>query len=112
MAVAKAKKQAKKKVGRPRKVRTPKADKFELFLKSIAERFPDDPTAPGIALAWLPNTSQFYVALRRFKYAGGQGSIVYLKAYEPKLIDAMNEVVRLYKIEICKVSATEAFLRS
>jgi hypothetical protein len=115
MVVVKAKTKKKKKVGRPvgrpRKVRTPKADKMELFLKAVAERFPNDSTAPGLVIAWIPGKEHgfFYVSIRRYE---GLSNRVHMFETAQSLLVAMNAVRNRFKQELSQTSATEEFLRS
>ena len=91
--------------------RTPKAHKLELLLKSIVERFPNDPTAPGLAIAWLPDEKQFYISIRRFGGPFGAQPRVFIAVRNSTLLDAMTELVAKYRAEVNQRSATEEFLR-
>jgi hypothetical protein len=95
----------------PKTPKTPKAHKLELLLKSIVERFPNDPTAPGLAIAWLPDEKQFYISIRRFGGPFGAQPRVFIAVRNPTLLEAMTELVAKYKAEINQRSATEEFLR-
>ena len=45
--------------------RKPKVSQFDLTLKSLTEKYPNDPSAPGVVLVWLPKRSPNNCSNRR-----------------------------------------------
>jgi hypothetical protein len=87
-------------------------NELELLLKSIVEEFPNDPTGPGVSLAWLDNEKVFYCSIVRFgdKYANNR-RVVY--AYRsPYIFDAMARLLEAWKVYTRPArSATEQLLK-
>jgi hypothetical protein len=55
-------------------------DLLALLCKALSERYPDDPTAPGVQIAHLSGprfpSAQWYVACHRYTGSFGQGRLV------------------------------------
>lgn len=66
---------------------------LRLALQSVTELYPRDPSAPGMCLAWLPDTKLFYASLLRYDGAHGTGKQVLLSVQEETLEGSITELV-------------------
>jgi hypothetical protein len=65
-----------------------------LICKAASERWPDDPSLPGVQIAHLPKNGAFYVALHRYAKPYGFGRMVLHTAEEPSLDVALIKLAR------------------
>ena len=47
---------------------------LNLFVRSLQEHFPTDPSCPGITISWLPGLKMYYTSVVRFKSMWGKDS--------------------------------------
>jgi hypothetical protein len=66
---------------------------FDLMLQSITELYPNDPTTPGLAISWLPQSRTFYASVHRFHAKHGDSPYVMFKAYGPTAFHCMRELL-------------------
>ena len=55
------------------------------ILQALSRAYPDDPSRPGVQLAWLPDDGVYYAAVHRFKKAYGQGKQMVCNVKAPTL---------------------------
>jgi hypothetical protein len=66
---------------------------FDLMLQSITELYPNDPTNPGLAIAWLPSSRTFYASVHRFRGRMGNEPYTVFKGYGPTAFHCMRELL-------------------
>jgi hypothetical protein len=49
---------------------------MKALLRSLARLWPDDPSAPGVVMAWLPAQEQWYLSVVRYTEPYGEGKRV------------------------------------
>lgn len=83
---------------------------FELFLKSITERYPDS-VAPGLVLAYVPKTQLYYASIVRYRGFNGADRYVLRSANAPSLLGVIEKIMDIWRNMLkAPKSATEAFL--
>lgn len=90
---------------RKSKIETP--NKLELLLQSIVELFPNDPTTPGVSLAWLPRESCFYISITRFHKSYAENRYTIFKWKGDRLATGFTELAKFWKRQINSTNATE-----
>jgi hypothetical protein len=95
----------------PKPAVTPRANKLELFLRSIKEQYPNDPTAPGMVISAI-SPAYFYVSVVRYTQGGGHGKVVVTSATGSNLLSAFNALLRYWRVKIAPPAqtATKAIL--
>jgi hypothetical protein len=104
------KRSAAKKAAAPK--RTAKLNRVELLLQSITEKFPTDPTGPGVSLAWLADRKVFYASIVRFgeRYAGSRRVVYSFES--PSAFDALGRLLAAWENYVKPPTrATEELLR-
>lgn len=95
---------------------TPRASligQFELMLQSITETYPNDPTTPGVSLAWLPDKQHFYGSIVRFNGTLAANRYVVFKATGENPVVVLQALIDAWLKHIAPVTrnATEALLK-
>lgn len=67
---------------------------IDLITKRLAEKFPSDPSVPGLLVAWIPAKQLFYVCAQRFTESFGRGKVAVAKAEGPTIEDALRALER------------------
>jgi hypothetical protein len=70
---------------------------LDLTLKSIAEMFPNDPSGPGISLAWIAKTQEYYASITRFRQGYGEGRYVIHRARGRSIFACLNDLMNQWK---------------
>jgi hypothetical protein len=91
-----------------KKVAIQGAGKLDLFLQSLHETYPNDPTRPGIGLAWIPdNGGKFTGAIYRYTANWGQGKYPVVRVEDAKATGVLTKLLHSHLSHINKVSYTE-----
>jgi len=53
-------------------------EKLSIFLQALREKYPNDPTTPGITLSKLARNDLFYCSINRFTARYGEGKYIVL----------------------------------
>lgn len=65
---------------------------LELLLQSLAALYPRDPSGPGVCLAYLPGTREYYGSLLRYDGDRGTNKQVIVCVKEPTLAHVISEL--------------------
>ncbi len=85
---------------------------IQLLIRSICEKYPNDPSMPGIVLSWLPGMKMYYVSITRYAALYGNGAKSICSAKSESLINALNKVVTLWRNKVSpQANQTELFLK-
>jgi hypothetical protein len=76
----------------------------EEFLRAVAAKFPDDPTAPGVVLSYIAEKGMYYGSVVRFSARFGQGKFVAASAEGPTLQSVVDYLDALFTVEGAYVS--------
>lgn len=67
---------------------------IEELTQELVNRFPEDPSAPGVLVAHIREKQLYYVSAQRFTQPFGQGRTIVAKGEGPTLDDALRALVR------------------
>ena len=102
-----------KKTTKPKCTPKPHSAKLDLFVRSLQEHYPNDPSCPGITFSYLPGLRMFYGSVVRFKYSYGQGSYALFNAKAETLQEVFNELQNMWLNRIApSKAATKELLNS
>lgn len=92
-------------------------DLLALLCKALTERYPDDPSVPGVQIAHLPagrirDTACWYVACHRYTQAFGGGRVIQAKKEGDDLDDVLRELATEIAESTPAVSAQRALVRA
>lgn len=90
--------------GRPKgsknKIKVNDVNPFDLLLRSLTEQYPDDPTIPGVSLAYIPRLKQFYGSIVRFRSTFAKDRYVILKAFGDDSVEVLSDLLTQWREHI------------
>lgn len=88
------------------------AEMLDLVLRSITETFHDDPTIPGISLAYMPGDKNYYGSIVRFHEAYGRDRVAVHHVRGESAFAVLEALINIWKDKIKSSSeATERLRR-
>lgn len=78
---------------------------LELFLRTLSELYPKDPSAPGLVLSFLPS-GMFYASVARYDETNGRHKQILLQNQEPTLKQTIEDLAMRW---VQKTEATRKF---
>jgi hypothetical protein len=86
--------------------------KLDLFVRSLQEYYPNDPSCPGIVFSYLPGMRMFYGSVVRYKTMYGQNSYSVFNTKAETLQEVFNELQNMWLNRIApSKDATEELLK-
>ena len=86
--------------------------KLDLFVRSLQEHYPNDPSCPGIVFSYLPGLRMFYGSVVRYKSQYGQNSYSVFNTKAETLQEVFNELQNMWLNRIApSKDATEELLK-
>ena len=70
---------------------------MEQLLRDLSSAYADDPSAPGVQVAWLPDEEHYYAAVHRYRGPRGELREVVCCRYEPTLERAVAQLHLLWR---------------
>ena len=68
-----------------------------LFIQSLSETYPNDPTRPSLICGWLPGMSMYYVSIVRYRGVYGDSPYTIAQIKNEDLIVALNQLISGWK---------------
>jgi len=68
-----------------------------LFIQSLSETYPSDPTRPSLICGWLPGKAMYYVSIVRYREIYGKNSYTVASVSNEDLIVALNQLISGWK---------------
>jgi hypothetical protein len=84
---------------------------LDLTLKSVAEIFPNDPSGPGISLAWIAKDNEYYASIVRFRQGYGEGRYVIHRARGTSIFACLASLMDQWQVFIKPVTNATDTLR-
>ena len=86
-----------------------KSDRMGVFLRAISERFPDDPSCPGLVISYVGNATSggwnlfrpYYASIVRYAKGGGHGKYVVVSAQGASVLETLNSLRREWDRHVC-----------
>jgi hypothetical protein len=100
---------------RPPKKTAPKKSillKMDIFVHSLQEQYPNDPSCPGITISYLPGLRMYYASIVRFSQIYGKGSYAIANTKADTIEETLAQLLDMWLSRIApSKDATEQLVR-